>query len=151
MRLRFRERYAIYVALTLPGTLAHELMHWLLAVITNGRPDSISLIPYRQRGRWILGEVTLRNPRWYNTGIIAFAPLVLPLLAYWFYRQVVIHQSLLSFTHWIFLYLAFEATMSAPPSREDMALAFKTHGIWLVLAIFLLCIYALFRHFGYRH
>jgi hypothetical protein len=69
-------RYAIFLLLQLPGTLCHELAHFLVGLITFARPVSLSIIP--RRGQ--LGEVKLANARWYNAAPAALAPLLLVLI-----------------------------------------------------------------------
>lgn len=65
----------IYWLATLPGTLAHELAHFVAALLLKGRPRTISLVPRKQKdGSLTLGAVTF-EPRWWNGAFIALAPL----------------------------------------------------------------------------
>ena len=72
-----------YALLALPGTLAHELAHFLAALVLAAKPSFPSLIPQRTERGWRLGSVTFR------AGIlrsvpIALAPLaLLPFALYW--------------------------------------------------------------------
>ena len=72
-------RYRLAVLLQLPGTLCHELAHFLVGLLTFARPSSLSIVP--RQGR--LGEVKLANARWYNAAPTALAPLLLVLLPWW--------------------------------------------------------------------
>jgi len=72
-------RYAIFLLLQLPGTLCHELAHFIVGLLTFAQPASLSIIP--RRGQ--LGEVKLANARWYNAAPTALAPLLLVLIPWW--------------------------------------------------------------------
>lgn len=72
-------RSAVFLLLQLPGTICHELAHFLVGLLTFARPVSLSIVP--RSGR--LGEVQLANARWYNAAPAALAPLLLVLLPWW--------------------------------------------------------------------
>lgn len=76
-------RYSFFMLLQLPGTLCHELAHFLVGLLTFARPASLSIIPRRAANGWQLGEVRLANARWYNAAPTALAPLLLVLLPWW--------------------------------------------------------------------
>lgn len=84
------QRYAVFnmqrlSLLTLPSTFLHELSHYLVALLTKGRPDKFNLSPQKTgEGGYVLGYVTF-VPTWYNAPIIGLAPLLLVLLAWWAY------------------------------------------------------------------
>lgn len=116
---------AIYIVFALPGTCAHEVAHFLVALFTNGRPRFPSIIPIRTHDGWLLGSVQLGNARWYNAAVIAFAPLALIPLAGWLYVHRIAAISPWSAQHWLYLYLIIVMSMSALPSRIDLRLAWK--------------------------
>jgi hypothetical protein len=79
-------RYAgmwIYSLIALPGTLAHELAHFIVALVLFAHPRFPSLIPIRmEHGGWRLGSVAFRAD--YARALpIAMAPLALAPLALW--------------------------------------------------------------------
>jgi hypothetical protein len=79
-------RYAgmwIYALVALPGTFAHELAHFLVALVLGARPSFPSLIPTRTERGWRLGSVAFRVG--YARALpIALAPLLLaPLAVCW--------------------------------------------------------------------
>jgi hypothetical protein len=76
-------RYSFFLLLQLPGTLCHELSHFLAGLLTFARPSSLSIVPRRAAKGWQLGEVKLANARWYNAAPTALAPLLLVLLPWW--------------------------------------------------------------------
>ncbi len=77
------QRYVVFTLLQLPGTLCHELAHFLAGLLTFARPVSLSIIPRREGNRYRLGEVKLANARWYNSALTALAPLGLALIPWW--------------------------------------------------------------------
>ena len=71
-----------YALVAMPGTLAHELAHYLVALALFAKPSFPSLIPQRTAHGWRLGSVTFR------AGLaralpIALAPFALMPLALW--------------------------------------------------------------------
>lgn len=63
--------------LRFPGTFAHELCHYLTALLTGARPQRIDLIVRKQAdGSYELGSVDF-CPRWYNGAVVALAPFLL--------------------------------------------------------------------------
>ena len=73
----------LYFFATFPGVLLHELAHFLVASVLNGRPGPIRLFPRKaDDGSWELGSVTFYPSCW-NAGFVALAPLyVLPALGW---------------------------------------------------------------------
>jgi hypothetical protein len=80
----------------LPGTFLHELSHFIVALVTGGRPTGFSIIPHPQpcymsdgtiRQRWTLGSVTLTNAGLLSAFPTAMAPLALNLVAWQLYRH----------------------------------------------------------------
>jgi hypothetical protein len=70
------KRHPGFFLLILAGTVAHEVMHFLVAAFTNARPISFSVLPRRSGNAWILGTVGCANIRWYNAVLVGFAPLL---------------------------------------------------------------------------
>jgi hypothetical protein len=69
----------------LPGTMVHELLHWVVGGMTNAKPVSFSLLPRKvSGGQWVLGSVGFTNIRWYNAALVGLAPLLAPLIALFF-------------------------------------------------------------------
>lgn len=66
-----------YYILVMPGTLFHELCHWVVAFVLKGKPSGFSLLLKKTpNGRYALGEVRF-IPGQLNTASIALAPLLL--------------------------------------------------------------------------
>lgn len=68
----------LYALAVLPGTLAHELTHWLAGWLFGARPASLSILPRRMPdGSLLLGSVLFMRLRWWNSVPVALAPFFL--------------------------------------------------------------------------
>ena len=104
----------------LPGTVGHELMHFLVGTLTLARPVKVSLIPkFHRDGTATLGFVMFSNLRWYNALWVGFAPLLALPAALW----LVYHRSAqippVSWWEPAWSYVAASLTYSCLPSRAD--------------------------------
>lgn len=72
--LASRTAMGLYIFAALPATAAHELAHWIIALITGSSPSLPSLWPTRIATGWQLGSVRF-NPGWLSAGWVALAPL----------------------------------------------------------------------------
>jgi hypothetical protein len=112
----------LFILCVLPGTIAHELAHWMMAKLFGGQPQPPSFTPHTEGRRWTLGHVVIRKPRWYNLPQIALAPLLLLPLAVLLYRYWLRFYPLTVWQHWLGLYLLAVLLRSALPSLEDIHL-----------------------------
>lgn len=74
---RLKHRFWIFSLLAFPSTVLHELMHFIVALLTNGKPIAFNVIPRNNDGSYELGHVISSNATWYNRGLIGLAPLLL--------------------------------------------------------------------------
>jgi hypothetical protein len=129
------KRHPAFFLLILPGTVAHEVMHFLVAVFTNARPTSFSVLPRRSGFAWILGTVGCANIRWYNAVLVGFAPLLVlavPVaVAAWRTRHG-LHWNLDDI--WIAVLLAPQF-LSCVPSSADLRMACRSWPLILVAAM----------------
>ena len=103
--------------LLLPGTLAHELLHYLVALLTCGKPRGFSVWPRRTPDGWVLGAIGVLNFRWYNGLAICLAPLwgivlmvlLTPRYSDWHWSMRDLYQWLICAPLWIMCW----------PSRAD--------------------------------
>jgi hypothetical protein len=65
-----------YCLVTFPGTLSHELVHFLLALIFFASPSFPNMIPRRNGDSWTMGSVNF-IPTIFNSIPVALAPLLL--------------------------------------------------------------------------
>ena len=135
-RLRVWPRLRFF--LLLPGTIAHEGLHWLVAFVTNGQPKGISVWPKRSPdGGWVLGAVGVANFRWYNALLIGIAPvlgivlivLLTPSARTWHLSQRDYIQWLVTAPMWVMCW----------PSKADLRAGIASLSIlWLGLFVVLL-------------
>jgi hypothetical protein len=68
--------------LALPGTVAHELSHFVVGSVLLAKPSGFSLWPSRSGTGWRLGAVSFRRIGILNGAFVALAPLSLMPLAW---------------------------------------------------------------------
>lgn len=125
----------LYALLVWPGTVLHELAHWLVALLSGGRPTSLSIVPSRSERGWRLGAVGIGRVRWFNALPIGAAPLLLAPLA-WFALTQVARVDANHWLHWLALYLAVGAAVSCLPSLADWKIVVsRPLGLLLYLAV----------------
>lgn len=107
--------------LALPGTIGHEVLHFLVGTVTLARPIQASLLPrFHRDGSTTLGYVMFANIRWYNALFVGFAPLLALPAALWlvWYRAGQVPP-----WHWreiLWGYVAANLAYSCLPSRADV-------------------------------
>ncbi|TCV88979.1 hypothetical protein [Sulfurirhabdus autotrophica] len=133
--LRFLQRYlGVFFLMVLPGTIAHELSHFLLGALTFGRPRNFSIIPKRQGEGYVLGSVSLANVRWYNGLFIGFAPLLLLPAAILLIKWRVASHPVVYFAHeLLWVYCAANLIHGCIPSTQDIRIA--AVSVWWVLPV----------------
>lgn len=117
-----------------PGTVAHELLHWVAGVLAGARPVSLSLLPRRQHdGHWTLGSVSFRRLRWWNSVPVSLAPVALLPLGGWAAIESTAWP-LLSASSMGMKFLAAQCLLSGWPSRQDWGHALSGLAVLAVLA-----------------
>lgn len=125
-------RFVLFWMLTLPGTAAHEICHFVAGGLTNAKPTGLSLWPSRVKDGYILGSVTFANLRWYNAAVACLAPiLLLPLAIGYAYFHTLGGWY---FEPWDLLrwYLLAGTILSAWPSSIDWRLSVRSWPLALV-------------------
>jgi hypothetical protein len=131
IRLSSRLGVWAYALLALPGTLAHELAHYLVALLLFAKPQFPSLIPRRMDHGWRLGSVAFRAG-WLRSLPIALAPFaLLPLALWWAVSWMAPSVGVAYFAHaWIVAALVSASLPSAADFRIALpALAFLALGV----------------------
>lgn len=107
---------------SLPGTIAHELAHYLVALVTFSNPRPISLRLKRSSDGYQMGAVEFRA-RWPSAGMVALAPLyVLPAIAWILLQRL---ESAGAAQSAIVGYLSVILLRGAVPSRADWIIALR--------------------------
>jgi hypothetical protein len=115
-----------------PGTILHETAHFLVALVTGGRPSGFTIIPRARectladgslRRMWVLGSVTIGNAGTLSAVPAGLAPLLLIgaayyLFSHWFawFPADLPHTLLMYLTVYLFSY-------SSIPSPRDIKVA----------------------------
>lgn len=107
--------------LSLPGTVGHEALHFLVGTVTLARPVKASLLPkFHRDGSTTLGYVMFANIRWYNALFVGCAPL----LALPFAVGLVYYRAgqgpPWAWTEVAWGYVAANLAYSCTPSRADL-------------------------------
>jgi hypothetical protein len=120
-----------YAAFALPGTLAHELAHYVVALLLAADPRLPRLWPQRVEQGWRLGSVAFRAP-WWRAGPIAMAPLLLmPASLAWVMTFLADARG-----GWLALHAWVAGTLlsAALPSRTDLRIAARFLALVVVVA-----------------
>lgn len=125
----------LFALFSLPGTLAHELAHWLVAFVLGGQPDPPSIWPRRMRVNnqefWQLGEVK-SHLSWWRGPFVGLAPLLLIPVGIWLLWFGLNKDGWL---FWLTGWFGSVCLISSWPSKEDWILAFSKGGVALILAV----------------
>ncbi len=128
----------------LPGTVGHELLHFLVGTITMAKPLRVSLIPkFHRDGSATLGFVMFSNIRWYNALWVGAAPLLALPAAIWlvYYRAAQIPP--LAWRELGWSYVAASLIYSCLPSSTDVEMVLsKPVGLAFYLASAALLLWA---------
>jgi len=132
-RLRGMPRF--FSLVSLPGTVVHESLHFLVGTLALAKPVKVSLIPkFHRDGSATLGYVMFSNIRWYNALWVGFAPLLaLPAaMTLVYYRSLQIPP--LSIQELAWGYVAASLAYSCLPSRADVGIVLsKPAGLCVYL------------------
>lgn len=133
----------VYALSLWPGTVAHELLHYVAGLLFGARPLSLSVIPRRKPdGGWLLGSVSFARLRWWNSVPVGLAPLALMPAGGWVFAESCT-QPVLSGSAWGMKLLAAQCLLAGWPSPRDWAHAIV--GLLALMALGLLAALALAR------
>ena len=128
-------RYAgmwIYALMALPGTLAHELAHFIVALILGAQPSFPSLVPTRTQRGWQLGSVAFHVGHM-RAVPIALAPLVLAPLALW-WAGWFLHTATVPL-YVLHVWIVAALLTASIPSTTDFKLALPALSVLLLIAL----------------
>jgi hypothetical protein len=125
--------------LSLPGTIAHELAHFVVGMLLLAKPRGVSIWPKAHGDAWRLGSVSFGNIGLLNGAFVALAPLLLLPIAW----LCVVHVLLPLWNDsqwglWLLAgYLAATALFAALPSFQDIKLGARSLLLYAALGGFL--------------
>ena len=129
-----RRMFWVFSLLVLPGTFAHEALHYLSGLLLNGGPVSFNLLPRREGKGWAMGSVTFNHLRWYNCFFIGMAPLLLLPAAYGLARWRLGGQPVFGWREGLMIYVIANLAYAALPSWQDLRISARSPIGWLLLA-----------------
>lgn len=137
-RLKRKSYSNLYSAwfVCLIGTFFHELMHYIVSKITNGKPNGFSIWPTETPDGYVLGYVSNDNFRWYNKFLISMAPFLLFGILHLINNYYFKYFELNLYTQLFYIFLIVVFLDSAIPSSIDFNIAFGKlnfiiSAIWL--------------------
>ena len=121
--------------LSLPGTIAHELMHFAVGALLLAKPHGFSVWPKATGHSWRLGSVSFSNIGLLNGACVALAPLLLLPIAWLCLVHVLLPLWNASRWGWWLLagYLTATALFAALPSWQDIRLGARSLLLYFVI------------------
>ena len=132
----FKKRLYLFALLTVPATFLHELSHYLVSLITLGRPVSFTFIPRKTESGLVLGSVGSANSVWYNQGIISIAPLLLLVCVYFIFINLDTVMMYIK-NDYLLGYITANMIVGSIPSSTDWKLAFRAPALFIGIGVFL--------------
>jgi hypothetical protein len=125
--------------LSLPGTIAHELAHFLVGVLLLAKPRRLSILPRANGHTWTLGSVSFGNVGLLNGAFVALAPLLLLPLAWLCLVRALLPLWIDGQWGWWLLagYLTATLLYAALPSFQDIKLGGRSLLLYAALGGFL--------------
>ncbi len=118
-----------------PGTVAHELLHYVAGLLAGAQPVALNLLPRRKlEGGWILGSVAFARLRWWNAVPVGLAPLALMPAGGWVFMQSTAWP-LLSAESAGWKLVAVQCLVAGWPSPKDWAHAIVGLMVLAALAV----------------
>lgn len=126
--------------INIPGTILHELMHFVVGLIFNACPKNFSIIPKKGNGGYVMGSVCFANIKFYNAIPAAMAPVLLLPVGFYVNRYLLplIQPNFINYV----LYVLLQTIIieNAMPSATDFKVAkmyFTGVVLYVGLAVFL--------------
>jgi hypothetical protein len=116
----------IFWLLSWPGTVVHELLHYVIGFVLFARPTKISVWPEdRETSGQTMGYVNFANIQWYNAMPTGLAPLLGVFVVLFIAGLVPVGFSL-SGIFWIWVMASVLSQVW--PSQQDWKVAFSSIG-----------------------
>ena len=117
----------------------HELSHFIIAFLTNGKPSSFTVIPSGdEKQGWTLGSINA-NVKFYNAFCIGLAPLLILIPIAFIFYSTFFEYAEQNIINTIFFYLILAILLSnSIPSQTDIVIAFKVESIIFISTVVVL-------------
>ena len=116
----------IFWILSWPGTVVHELLHYVMGFVLFAQPTKISVLPEdRETSGQTMGYVNFANIQWYNALPTGLAPL-LGVFVVLFIAGLVPKEFSLAGVFWTWVMASILSQVW--PSQQDWKVAFSSIG-----------------------
>ncbi|MBR1605969.1 MAG: hypothetical protein IJ660_07700 [Alphaproteobacteria bacterium] len=143
MRLKYATYRSMWVSalVNVPGTLLHELMHYLVGAFLNARPCNFTILPRRNlEGDYVMGSVGFQNITFYNAVPAALAPLLLLPIGFYLNRYFLPNMVPTLLNYVLYVLLQTIIVENAIPSRTDFNVAGKYFSGVMIYLILFVCL-----------
>lgn len=138
-----RFKYATYNSMwmcslvNVPGTILHEMMHFVIGYFLNARPCNFTILPRRSvDGGYVMGAVGFRNITFYNAVPAAMAPLLLLPIGYYVNELVLPLMPATLLNYVLYVLLQTIIIENAVPSSQDVRVATSSFPGLLLYTVF---------------
>lgn len=109
--------------INMPGTILHEIMHFIVGLLLNAKPCNFTLFPRRNENGYVMGSVGFTNITFYNAIPASMAPLMLLPIGFYLNRYFLPNMAP-TFTNYV-LYVLLQTIIieNALPSSADFKVA----------------------------
>jgi hypothetical protein len=115
--IRASQNKELFWVLAWPGTVVHEMLHYIVGFFLGARPSEMSVVPKTTESNTV-GYVNFETLNWFNALPTAMAPLLALPLAGWIVGQVTLEWSVAG-AFWIWAVSSIIA--QSWPSTTDFA------------------------------
>lgn len=109
--------------INIPGTLLHELMHFMIGLMLNAHPCNFTIWPKRSLEGYVMGSVSFRNVTFYNAVPSALAPLLLLPIGFYINRYLLPEMNPTLVNCILYILLQTVIIENAMPSKADFRVA----------------------------
>lgn len=123
LRMFFRKEKIIYILVSFlffPGTIVHEMGHFMAATILNLRVHEVRLLPQWEKNRIKLGSVLYEKKDFLRGVLVGIAPIFFGLIFFWFLAKFHLFPSDSLLENIIFGYIVFAVSSTMFSSKQDL-------------------------------
>lgn len=112
--------YTIIATIFLPGTIIHELSHFLGAMILLLRVHEIHIFPEWDKGYIKLGRVVYEKKDVFRSILVGIAPIFVGLLFFWWLSAISVFSIHNMYIRFIAVYIIFVVSSTMFSSKQDL-------------------------------
>lgn len=129
----------------LPGTILHELAHFIVGLLMNAQPVRFSIFPKKVGTYYVTGNVDFRNMKFYNAFPVSMAPLLMLPFGYYCNCYFFDWFSLSLGNYLLYIFLMSVIIENSVPSPQDFRQGFRyISGVAVYITIIVLVLFFYF-------